>query len=137
MPDDLTFDIRPPARSGECIRVSPLVRRIVAGNPGPITFTGTCSYIVGSGNVAIIDPGPDLPGHIEALLDAVRGETVSHILVTHTHKDHSPAARAIKAATGRKDRRLRPASQRPAALLRRDQQPRGELRQGLRPRPGA
>ena len=100
MPDDLTFDIRPPARSGECIRVSPLVRRIVAGNPGPITFTGTCSYIVGSGNVAIIDPGPDLPGHIEALLDAVRGETVSHILITHTHKDHSPAARAIKAATG-------------------------------------
>ncbi len=100
MADDLTFDIRPPAHSGECVRVSPLVRRIVAGNPGPITFTGTCSYIVGNGHVAIIDPGPESPGHIEALLDAVRGETVTHILITHTHKDHSPAARAIKAATG-------------------------------------
>lgn len=100
MADDLSFDIRPPARSGECVRVSPLVRRIVASNPGPITFTGTCSYIVGSGQVAIIDPGPDLPGHVEALLDAVRAETVTHVLVTHTHRDHSPAARAIKAATG-------------------------------------
>ena len=100
MADDLTFDTSPPARAEECVRVSPLVRRIVASNPGPITFTGTCSYIVGSGNVAIIDPGPDLPGHVEALLHAVRGETVTHILVTHTHKDHSPAASAIKAATG-------------------------------------
>jgi glyoxylase-like metal-dependent hydrolase (beta-lactamase superfamily II) len=100
MADDFTFDIRPPAQSGECMRVSPLVRRIVANNPGPITFTGTCSYIVGSGQVAIIDPGPEGAEHIEVLLDAVRGETVTHILVTHTHKDHSPAARAIKAATG-------------------------------------
>ncbi len=100
MADDLTFDIRPPARAGECMRVSPLVRRIVANNPGPITFTGTCSYIVGSGQVAIIDPGPEVAEHIGALLDAVRGETVTHILVTHTHKDHSPAARAIKTATG-------------------------------------
>lgn len=100
MADELSFDVRPPARSGECQRVSPLVRRIVADNPGPITFTGTCSYIVGNGKVAIIDPGPELPGHIDALLDAVRGETVTHIFVTHTHRDHSPAARAIKAATG-------------------------------------
>jgi len=100
MAEDLTFDVRPPAQSGECVQVSPLVRRIVAPNPGPITFTGTCSYIVGTGEVAIIDPGPNLPGHVEALLDAVRGETVTHILVTHTHKDHSPAAQAIKAVTG-------------------------------------
>lgn len=100
MADDLTFDIRPPARAGECLRVSPLVRRIVANNPGPITFTGTCSYIVGMGQVAIIDPGPDEAAHIEALLDAVRGETVTHIVITHTHKDHSPASRAIQAATG-------------------------------------
>ncbi len=100
MADELSFDVRPPAQSGECLRVSPLVRRIVAGNPGPITFTGTCSYIVGNGEVAIIDPGPELPDHIDALLEAVRGETVSHILVTHTHRDHSPAARAIQAATG-------------------------------------
>jgi len=100
MADDITFDVSPPAKAGECVRVSPLVRRIVANNPGPITFTGTCSYIVGSGHVAIIDPGPDLPEHIDALLEAVRGETVTHILVTHTHRDHSPAAKAIKAATG-------------------------------------
>ncbi|GEO13174.1 MBL fold metallo-hydrolase [Microvirga aerophila] len=100
MSDDLTFDAQPPAKAGECVRVSPLVRRIIATNPGPITFTGTCSYIVGSGRVAIIDPGPDLPEHIDALLAAVQAETVTHILVTHTHKDHSPAARAIKAATG-------------------------------------
>ncbi len=100
MADDLTFDARPPARSGECLQVSPLVRRIVADNAGPITFTGTCSYIVGAGQVAIIDPGPDSPAHIEALLKAVQGETVSHILVTHTHRDHSPAAREIQAATG-------------------------------------
>src|SRR3954471_482426 len=95
MADELTFDVRPPARSGECLQVSPLVRRIVANNPGPITFTGTCSYIVGAGQVAVIDPGPDLPGQVEALLDAVRGETVTQILVSHTHRDHSPAARSL------------------------------------------
>jgi glyoxylase-like metal-dependent hydrolase (beta-lactamase superfamily II) len=100
MTDDLTFDTRPPAPADECVRVSPLVRRIVANNSGPITFTGTCSYIVGNGRVAIIDPGPDDPAHVEALLRAVRNETVTHILVTHTHKDHSPAAQAIRAATG-------------------------------------
>jgi glyoxylase-like metal-dependent hydrolase (beta-lactamase superfamily II) len=100
MADDLSFDIRSPAQAGECVRVSPLVRRIIASNPGPITFTGTCSYIVGAGKVAIIDPGPDLPGHVEALLGEVRNETVTHVLVTHTHRDHSPAAAAIKAATG-------------------------------------
>ncbi len=100
MADDLVFDTQSPARPGECKRLSPLVRRIVANNPGPITFTGTCSYIVGHGRVAIIDPGPDQKEHIDALLDAVRGETVTHILVSHTHKDHSPATRAIQAATG-------------------------------------
>ena len=100
MADDLSFDIRSPAQAGECVRVSPLVRRIIASNPGPITFTGTCSYIVGAGKVAIIDPGPDLPGHVETLLGEVRNETVTHVFVTHTHRDHSPAAAAIKAATG-------------------------------------
>lgn len=97
-PLDLNTDFSVPA--GVCVRVSPLVRRIVAGNPGPITFTGTCSYIVGNGDVAVVDPGPDLPAHVAALLEATRGETVTHILVSHTHKDHSPAARALKAVTG-------------------------------------
>jgi glyoxylase-like metal-dependent hydrolase (beta-lactamase superfamily II) len=100
MSDDLPLDTAFSAAAGACETVSPLVRRIVAGNPGPFTFKGTCSYIVGKGRVAVIDPGPDLPEHVEALLTAVRGETVTHILVSHTHRDHSPAARALKAATG-------------------------------------
>ncbi|MGE3783072.1 MAG: MBL fold metallo-hydrolase, partial [Alphaproteobacteria bacterium] len=76
------------------------VRRIVARTPGPFTFTGTGTYVVGDGEVAIIDPGPDLPEHIGALLASLEGEQVTHILVTHTHRDHSPAAKAVKEATG-------------------------------------
>src|SRR5829696_7215124 len=100
MSTDLSFDLDFPVGAGACLAVSPLVRRIVADNPGPYTFTGTCSYVGGRGQVAIVDPGPDSPAHVEALLAAVRGETVTHILVSHTHRDHSPAARAIQAATG-------------------------------------
>lgn len=81
-------------------RVSPLVRRVIAPNAGPFTHTGTCSYIVGAGDVAIIDPGPDDPRHIDALLAAVQDERVRAIMVTHTHRDHSPAARLLKEATG-------------------------------------
>jgi glyoxylase-like metal-dependent hydrolase (beta-lactamase superfamily II) len=80
--------------------VAPGIRRIVARNPSPFTFKGTGTYVVGSGEVAVIDPGPDLGDHIEALLTALRDERVTHILITHTHRDHSPAARALKAATG-------------------------------------
>jgi glyoxylase-like metal-dependent hydrolase (beta-lactamase superfamily II) len=100
MPEELVFDTSFPATPGEPVRLTPLVRRVVADNPGPFTFHGTCSYIVGEGTVAIIDPGPDSPGHVAALLAAVRGEEVSHILVSHTHRDHSPAARALQAQTG-------------------------------------
>ena len=100
MTDDLTFDLDFAPVARESVRLSPLVRRIVADNPGPFTFRGTCSYIVGEGRVAIIDPGPDSPEHVAALLDAVRGETVTHIFVSHTHRDHSPAAAAVKSATG-------------------------------------
>lgn len=81
-------------------QVAPGIRRVLARNPGAFTYTGTGTYIVGEGAVAVIDPGPDDPDHINALAAAVPGETVSHILVTHTHRDHSPAARALKAATG-------------------------------------
>ena len=88
------------AAYGRVSRVSPLVRRVLAHNPGPFTYTGTGTYIVGHGTVAVVDPGPDDPAHIAALLAAVGGETVSHIVVTHTHRDHSPAAPAVKAATG-------------------------------------
>jgi glyoxylase-like metal-dependent hydrolase (beta-lactamase superfamily II) len=97
--DDLTFDASD-ATAGEVKRVSPLVRRLIAKNPSPFTFTGTCSYIVGEGSVAIIDPGPLDEAHIAALLDATRGERVKHIFVTHTHRDHSPAASRLKAETG-------------------------------------
>src|SRR5262249_41991560 len=80
--------------------VVPGVRRILTNNPSPFTFKGTLTYIIGRGKVAIVDPGPDDPAHIAAVLDAVRGETVTHIFVTHTHRDHSPAVPAIKAVTG-------------------------------------
>ena len=85
---------------GIAAEVSPLVRRVVARNPSAFTLHGTGTYIIGHGTVAIIDPGPDDPAHVEALLDAVRGETVSHLVITHTHRDHSPAAPAVKTATG-------------------------------------
>jgi glyoxylase-like metal-dependent hydrolase (beta-lactamase superfamily II) len=81
-------------------QVSPLIRRVVANNPGPFTFRGTGVYIVGRGEVAVIDPGPDDPAHIEALQRALAGERVSHVFVTHRHLDHSPAARPLAAATG-------------------------------------
>src|SRR6266566_4551825 len=96
IPFDRRFDL-PPETVEE---VAPGVRRLLANNPGPFTFKGTVSYIVGRGQVAIIDPGPLDETHIAALLDAVRGETVTHIFVTHTHRDHSPAVPRIKAATG-------------------------------------
>lgn len=100
MSDDIEFDRSATAPPGEVVQLSPLVRRLIAGNGGPMTFTGTCSYIVGQGKVAIIDPGPEDGAHLAGLLSAVSGETVSHIVVTHTHRDHSPGARALKAATG-------------------------------------
>lgn len=91
---DMTFDY------GVADEVAPGLRRVVARNPGAFTFHGTGTYIVGRGRVAVIDPGPDLPDHVEALLAATAGETISHIVVTHTHLDHSPASRPLKAATG-------------------------------------
>ncbi len=78
--------------------VAPGVRRVVCNNPGPFTFHGTNTYVVGEGEVAVIDPGPDDSDHVEALTRAVAGETVSHVIVTHTHIDHSPAARAFARA---------------------------------------
>jgi glyoxylase-like metal-dependent hydrolase (beta-lactamase superfamily II) len=82
--------------------VSPLIRRVVAKNPSAFTFKGTGTYIVGKGQVAVIDPGPLLLEHVDALTRALAGETVTHILITHTHIDHSPAAAPFKLATGAK-----------------------------------
>lgn len=82
-------------------RLGPGLRRITAGNPSPMTFTGTQTYLVGDGEVAVIDPGPALPAHLEAVLGALRpDERITRILVTHSHLDHSPLARHLSEATG-------------------------------------
>src|ERR1700750_2010130 len=98
--DDIPFNRDFPLKPGVVDEARPGVRRVLCNNPSPFTFTGTNSYIVGEGNVAIIDPGPDNEAHAQALLDAAKGETVTHIIVTHTHSDHSPNTKRIKAATG-------------------------------------
>src|SRR6266704_6782369 len=100
MSDDIPFNKKLDLAPGRVEEVVPGVRRVMADNPGPFTFKGTMSYIIGRGKVAIVDPGPADDKHIAALLDAVRNETVTHIFVTHTHRDHSPAVRAIKQVTG-------------------------------------
>jgi glyoxylase-like metal-dependent hydrolase (beta-lactamase superfamily II) len=86
--------------TGQVIQVSPLVRRVLAPNPSAFTYSGTQTYIVGSQEVAVIDPGPDETAHLDAILRAVDGERVTAILCTHTHRDHSPAASPLRAATG-------------------------------------
>jgi len=96
IPFNKTLDLAPDTVD----EVVPGVRRVMANNPGPFTLKGTMSYIVGKGKVAIVDPGPADPAHTAALLDAVHNETVTHIFVTHTHRDHSPGVPALKAATG-------------------------------------
>lgn len=85
---------------GEMVDVSPLLRRLVCKNPSKFTFHGTGTYVIGRGDVAVVDPGPRDDDHIQALLQALDGETVRHILITHTHGDHSPAAHALHEATG-------------------------------------
>jgi glyoxylase-like metal-dependent hydrolase (beta-lactamase superfamily II) len=80
--------------------LSPLVRRVLAANPSAFTFTGTQTYIVGTEDVAIIDPGPADPDHIAGILAATVGQRITAIVCTHTHRDHSPAARPLSDATG-------------------------------------
>jgi len=87
---------------GTADRLSPLVRRVVANNPSAFTFYGTGTYIVGNGNVAVIDPGPADQSHIDAILAATSGETITHIFVTHTHLDHSPGCALLQAHTDAK-----------------------------------
>ncbi|MBC2777260.1 MBL fold metallo-hydrolase [Parasphingopyxis marina] len=92
LPDDMP--------TGLSIELTPLVRRILAPNPSPFTYSGTQTYVVGRGEVAVIDPGPADEPHIDAILKAVAGETVRYIVCTHTHRDHSPGVIPLKAATG-------------------------------------
>ncbi|MBL9060171.1 MAG: MBL fold metallo-hydrolase [Mangrovicoccus sp.] len=86
---------------GEAVSLAPGLRRVLAPNPGPMTHRGTNTYLVGTEGVAVIDPGPDDPAHLAAILAAVaQGQRITHILVTHAHRDHSPLARRLSAATG-------------------------------------
>ena len=80
---------------GEAVRVSPRVRRLIAENPGPFTYLGTGVYIIGEGEVAVIDPGPMIEQHFEALKNTLKGERITHVLVTHSHMDHSPLAHPL------------------------------------------
>ncbi|RWG84990.1 MBL fold metallo-hydrolase [Mesorhizobium sp.] len=96
----LEFDTRFDPAYGQAVTVAPDVLRITARNPSPFTFHGTNSYLVGGDTLAVIDPGPDDDTHLETLLAAIGGRPVSHIFVSHTHRDHSPLAARLKALTG-------------------------------------
>ncbi len=96
----LALDEKP--KYGSVINISPLIRKIMAPNSGPYTLHGTGTYIVGKGSVAVIDPGPYDKLHVKSILNATKREKISHILVTHTHLDHSPAASLLKDSTGAK-----------------------------------
>ncbi|WP_145202969.1 MBL fold metallo-hydrolase [Sphingobium sp. B2] len=86
--------------TGVAMPLSPMVARVLAPNPSPFTFTGTQTYVVGSSDVAVIDPGPDEADHLTALTAAIAGRPVVAIVCTHTHRDHSPAAQPLHAMTG-------------------------------------
>jgi len=85
---------------GKSDQLSPLVRRVIANNPGPFTFTGTGTYLIGTGKVAVIDPGPADQQHIDAILHTTAGETITDILVTHRHIDHSPGCELLQSQCG-------------------------------------
>lgn len=96
----LTFATAFEPAYGKAVPVAEGVLRLTANNPGPFTFHGTNSYIVGRDKLAIIDPGPEDDRHFNALAGAIAGRTVSHIFVTHTHRDHSPLTPRLKELTG-------------------------------------
>jgi glyoxylase-like metal-dependent hydrolase (beta-lactamase superfamily II) len=85
---------------GEAQEVAPGVRRILCLNPGPFTFRGTNTYLIGRGEVAVLDPGPEDAAHLAAILRATQAERITRILVSHTHRDHSPGVAPLAAATG-------------------------------------
>lgn len=87
--------------TGVAVRLAPGLRRVLAPNPTPMTLWGTNTYLVGSGAVALVDPGPDMPAHLEAILAALEpGERISHILVTHSHMDHLGLTERLQKETG-------------------------------------
>lgn len=89
-----------PLPHGAVEQIAPGIRRMVCANPGPFTFRGTNTYLIGRGEVAVLDPGPADAAHLAAILQATAGERITRILVSHTHRDHSPGAAALVAATG-------------------------------------
>lgn len=97
---NIPFQKKVDFKYGEAAKVSPLIRRVIARNGGAFTLHGTGTYIIGSGKVAVIDPGPDDEEHLSAIFKAVQGEEITHIFVTHTHRDHSPLAAPLSRATG-------------------------------------
>jgi glyoxylase-like metal-dependent hydrolase (beta-lactamase superfamily II) len=96
----LTFNREFEPRHGEAVEVAPGVRRITAKNPGPFTFQGTNTFLIGEDDLAVLDPGPDDAAHVEALLCAIGAARVAHILVSHAHRDHASAARMLQERTG-------------------------------------
>ncbi|WP_027685672.1 MBL fold metallo-hydrolase [Rhizobium leguminosarum] len=98
--DSPAFDLAFEPSYGQAVPVVAGVERVTVNNPGPFTFFGTNSYIVGASSVAVIDPGPEDEAHFQALMAALAGRAVTHIFVSHTHRDHSPLARRVQAATG-------------------------------------
>lgn len=96
----MEFDTKFEPHYGEAVPVGDKLLRLTVNNPGPFTFHGTNSYILGTDTLAIIDPGPEDEAHYAALLKAIAGRPVSHIFVSHTHRDHSPLAARLKADTG-------------------------------------
>lgn len=86
--------------TGAIEEITPGIRRLIAPNPGPFTFTGTCTYLIGTDELVIVDPGPANDAHLAQLMHAIGTANVAGILVTHTHRDHSPLARAVKERTG-------------------------------------
>ena len=100
MSAELAFNRSVDVDYGVAEEITPGVRRIVANNPGPYTFLGTNTYIVGSGEVAVIDPGPADAAHLAAIGEATRGERITHILITHSHRDHCDGARPLQEMLG-------------------------------------
>lgn len=95
------FDLAFEPSHGHAVPVAEGVLRLTCNNPSPFTFHGTNSYIIGRGKtVCVLDPGPENDAHFEALMKALKGKTVSHIFISHTHRDHSPLARRLKSETG-------------------------------------
>lgn len=98
--DKPEFDLAFNPAHGKAVLVGPRIERVTVNNPSPFTFHGTNTYILGDTSVCVIDPGPEDEAHFQALMKALEGRKVTHIAVSHTHKDHSPLSRRLKAATG-------------------------------------